>query len=145
MITKPFVGVLLMLCAGSASAVQVDCVKVSDGWARLPPGAASMTAGYMTLRNECPDAVRIVGARSAQFADVSVHETTLNDGVSRMQHVHEVPLARGASVEFKPGGLHLMLMQPVAPLQPAQQLQVTLQLHDGGEVRVPLAVRGSAR
>lgn len=58
MITKPFVGVLLMMCAGAASAAAAvpECVTVSQGWVRLPPSptAAPMTAGYGVIRNGCP-------------------------------------------------------------------------------------------
>ena len=99
MITKPCVGVLFALCAVAASGVAlaapVECLQLKDGWARLPPSAAmKMTAGYGTIHNTCASAVTIIGARSAAFGDVSLHETTLQGDVSRMQHLHQ-PQHRG--------------------------------------------------
>ena len=107
MITKPFVGVLLVLCAAaaSASAAESGCVTVEQGWARLPPNPAMpMTAGYGVIHNGCSKAVAITGATSSSFNDVSLHETTITDGVSRMRAIDsvwaELSLARCASDKF---------------------------------------------
>ncbi len=142
MITKPFVGVLLVLCAGVASAAEVTCVQMAEGWARLPPGPGMpMTAGYGVIHNRCDAAVTITGARSSAFSEVSLHETTVVDDVSRMQHVHGLPIAAGASVELRPGGLHLMLMQGRAPLHKGQSLPLVLELEGGDEAVAALQVR----
>ena len=87
MITKPFVGVLFGICAWAVplvgSAATVTCLEVKEGWARLPPTASTpMTAGYGNIRNGCGKAVTVVGARSAAFADVSLHETRVQGDVS---------------------------------------------------------------
>ena len=146
MITKQFVGVLLTLCAGAASAAQLECVTLEQGWARLPASAAMrMTAGFGVIHNHCKQEVVVTGASSSQFAAVMLHETTEVDGVSRMRHVERLPVAPGASVEFKPGGLHLMLMDGSAALQEGQVLPLQLQLEDGAEVRGALTVRKQAR
>jgi len=142
MITKPFVGVLFVVCAGTASAADAGCVQVTGGWARLPPGpSATMTAGYGVIHNRCQTPVTVIGARSTAFADVSLHETTVVDDVSRMQHVHGLPIAAGASVELRPGGLHLMLMQGRAALEKGQTLPLVLELEDGNEAIATLQVR----
>ncbi len=147
MITKPFVGVLLLLCAGAASAATAvpACVTVQQGWARLPPNPAmAMTAGYGVIHNGCAKAVAISGARSASFGDVSLHETTIVDGVSRMRAVERLPLAPGARAELKPGGLHLMLMEGKGALKEGQVVPLQLQLEGGGEASVTLTVRKAA-
>ncbi|WMJ68314.1 copper chaperone PCu(A)C [Stenotrophomonas sp. 24(2023)] len=147
MITKPFVGVLFALCAGaaSASAAEVGCVTVEQGWVRLPPSAGMpMTAGYGLIHNGCAKAVAITGARSARFADVSLHETTIVDGVSRMRAVERLPLAPGARAELKPGGLHLMLMEGKGALKEGEAVPLQLQLEGGGEASATLAVRKAA-
>ncbi|WP_295571126.1 copper chaperone PCu(A)C [Stenotrophomonas maltophilia] len=148
MITKPFVGVLLVLCAAaaSASATEVNCVTVEQGWARLPPNPAMpMTAGYGVIRNGCDKAVVITGASSAMFGDVSLHETAIVDGVSRMRAIERLPLAPGARAELRPGGLHLMLMQGKGALREGQALLLRLQLEGGGEARATLTVRKAAK
>ncbi|MBA8681728.1 copper chaperone PCu(A)C [Stenotrophomonas tumulicola] len=148
MITKPFVGVLLAGCAFAApvAAAGAGCVQVKEGWARLPAVATMpMTAGYATVHNGCDQPVTVIGARSSSFGDVSLHETTVTDGVSRMQHVHQLPIAAGASVELKPGGLHLMLMQGKGALTEGQALPLVLELAGGEEVQGTLQVRAPNR
>lgn len=148
MITKPFVCVLLGLCAFAASASAVAdapaCVSLRDGWLRLPPAAMPMAAGYGRIRNDCREAVVVIAAGSKAFGDVSLHETTLVDGVSRMRAVERLPIAAGATVELKPGGLHLMLMQPEVPLSEGKVLPLRLSLEDGRKVDGQLQVRKAA-
>lgn len=145
MITKPFVCVLLGLCAfaTSAWAATPACVSLRDGWVRLPPGAMPMAAGYGQIHNDCREAVVVVAAGSKAFGDVSLHETTLVDGVSRMRAVERLPIAAGATVVLKPGGLHLMLMQPEVALKEGAQLPLRLSLGDGRKVDGTLQVRSA--
>ncbi|MFL9582658.1 copper chaperone PCu(A)C [Stenotrophomonas sp. AB1(2024)] len=143
MITKPFVCVLLGLyaAAASAGAAEPSCVTVREGWVRLPPPGVPMAAGYGEIRNGCIAAVTVVAAGSKAFGDVSLHETTLVDGMSRMRAVERLPIPPGASVVLKPGGLHLMLMQPEVPLAKGKQLPLRLSLEDGRKVDGVLNVR----
>ncbi|MCW6028614.1 copper chaperone PCu(A)C [Stenotrophomonas sp. SRS1] len=145
MITKPFVCVLLGLCALATSAVAAApaCVSLREGWVRLPPGAMPMAAGYGQIRNDCREAVVVVAAGSKAFGEVSLHETTLVDGVSRMRAVERLPIAAGATVALKPGGLHLMLMQPEVALKEGAQLPLRLSLEDGRKVDGTLQVRSA--
>lgn len=146
MITKPFVCVLLAMCAAAASATAAEpsCVTVREGWVRLPPPGVTMAAGYGEIHNGCRTPVTVVAAGSKAFGDVSLHETTLVDGVSRMRAVERLPIAPGASVVLKPGGLHLMLMQPEVPLAKGGQVPLRLSLEDGRKVDAMLAVRADA-
>jgi len=145
MITKPFVCVLLGLCAFATSAVAAEpaCVSLREGWVRMPPGAMPMAAGYGQIRNDCGKAVAVVAAGSKAFGDVSLHETTLVDGVSRMRAVERLPIAAGTTVTLKPGGLHLMLMQPEVALKEGAQLPLRLSLEDGRKVDGTLQVRSA--
>ncbi len=144
MITKPFAGVLLMsvalAAAAPACATESSCVRFSDGWIRFP-AMAHMAGGFGRIDNACKAEVAVTSVRSAAFKDVSLHETTQVDGVSRMRGIERLPVAAGKGVELKPGGLHLMLMDGVAPLQEGQRVPLLLGLSDGSEVRGELVVR----
>lgn len=119
-------------------------LRMVGGWVRTPPVAMPMMAGFGRIENACGEAVAVVGVRSGAFADVSLHETRIVDGVSRMRAVPRLAVPAGGSVELKPGGLHLMLMQPLGSLKPGDSLEVVLEL-DGGQTRaVELEVRPPA-
>ncbi|UKE56349.1 copper chaperone PCu(A)C [Xanthomonas graminis] len=111
------------------------------GWVRLPPNAAMpMAAGFGRLHNPCGQALAVVAVRSPAFAEVSLHQTTQVDGVSKMRELERLPLAAGADAVLKPGGLHLMLMQPAQPLREGASVPISFVLEDGREVRGALKV-----
>ncbi len=144
MITKPFACVLFAAASLAASvaaqAAESACVRLSDGWIRYP-AMAHMAGGFGRIDNTCKADVAVTSVRSAAFKAVSLHETTLVDGVSRMREVERLPVAAGKGVELKPGGLHLMLMDGAGPLQEGQRVPLWLGLSDGTEVRGELVVR----
>jgi copper(I)-binding protein len=109
-----------------------DCTpRVSDGWIRLLPGGMPMQAGFGRIDNRCPTPAVIVAARSAAYGSVELHESTLVDGISRMRQLPELRIAPDGAVVLQPGGLHLMLMQPRAPLKPGSRVAVEFELEDG--------------
>ncbi|HEY0504937.1 MAG TPA: copper chaperone PCu(A)C [Lysobacter sp.] len=125
----------LILSAASFGASARECApQVRDGWVRMPPAAMPMMAGFGRIENACGNPVVIVGARSPAFGDVSLHETRVVEGVSRMRALPELRIAPGQSAVLKPGGMHLMLMQPTTALQPNSKVAVEFTLKDGGKV-----------
>lgn len=145
--TAPLLVVLAGVLVGPAAASGTACLpKAEAAWIRVMPGRAMpMQAGYVRLRNTCAAPVAIVGARSDAYGDVSIHETRVVDGVGRMRAVPRLDLPRGATVEMKPGGLHLMLMQPKAGApEPGDRVRVELQLADGRRLPVGFEARTSA-
>lgn len=117
--------------------------RVVEGWLRSPPVPMPMMAGFARIENACVDAVAITGARSDAFGSVELHETTVVDGVSRMRAVDELPVAAGGHAVLEPGGLHLMLMRPVAPLAAGDVARVEFTLADGRSVGADFQVRAA--
>lgn len=133
------------LCAASVSAQARGCsARVVEGWVRLPPMAMPMMAGFGRIENPCATPLTIVGVSSPAFGDSSLHETRLVDGVSRMRAMPELRIAPDGNAVLKPGGLHLMLMQPHAPLKPGSKVVVEFKLKDGGVLRGELEARKPA-
>lgn len=102
-------------------------------WVRALPPGMHMTAGFGTISNPGGEAIELTAFSSPQFADVSLHRSETVDGVSRMREVPSLRVEAGASVELKPGGYHLMLMQPAAPLQAGQSVNLVMTAADGRE------------
>lgn len=106
--------------------------KVHDAWVRLVPGTdMPMDAAYAVIDNPCSTAAIITGASSPSYADVSVHESTLADGMSRMRPVDALRIEPNSQVELKPGGYHLMLMAPRMRPSAGQKVSILFQLQDG--------------
>lgn len=135
---------MLLTCAAlfAMPACARECAPaLRDGWVRLLPVAMPMTAGFGRIENRCPTPVTIVGVSSAAFDDVSLHETRMVDGVSRMRAVPELVVPANGTMTLQPGGLHLMLMQPRAPLRAGSRIAIDFALKGGGTLRGELVVR----
>jgi copper(I)-binding protein len=130
--------------AAPAPAETGQCLSVEDGWIRLPPAPRPMLAGFGRIASRCASGQVVTAVRSPRFADVSLHETTLVDGVSRMRAIERLPVAAGGAAVLQPGGLHLMLMQPDAVLAEGERVPLVLVLADGSEVPATLTVRKAA-
>lgn len=129
-----------------ASAILPACARecapqIREGWVRLPPVAMPMMAGFGRIENRCAAAVTIVGVSSRAFADTSLHETRIVDGVSRMRALPALRIAPGGGATLKPGGVHLMLMGPRAPLKAGSRVVVEFALQGGGTLRGEFVVR----
>lgn len=135
--------VLAALVVVASAGLSAQCLpEFKNGWIRIPPpGGMGMAAGFGQFHNGCTQPLKITAAKSSVFADVSLHETTQANGVSRMRAVPELALPVGKSVPLAPGGLHLMLMDPNAPLQEGAQVPVSFILQDGREIKVTLEAR----
>ena len=77
-----------------------------------------------------------VNQRAGSFA--LRHEGVFEDGVARMVGMDELALSPGATVEFAPGGKHLMLMRPGDDLD-----LVTLEFFAGDTVVLTVNVASS--
>ncbi|WP_331716790.1 copper chaperone PCu(A)C [Stenotrophomonas sp. MMGLT7] len=129
------------LCASSVG--PAGCLRLEAGWARAMP-AMSMAAGYGVLRNRCRYPVVVVAARSPDFGEVTLHESTQKDGISRMREIGRLPLAAGGEAVFRPGGLHLMLMRATGGLTEGARLRLSFELEDGSQAPAELRVARSA-
>lgn len=135
----------LLFAATAAQAAARECApEMKDGWVRLPPAAMPMMAGFGRIANPCPAPVVIVSASSPAFGEVSLHETRIIDGISRMRAVEQLRIVPEGGAVLKPGGMHLMLMQPHAPLKEGSKVVVMFKLQDGREILSELVVRKPA-
>ena len=142
----PWIAVSLCLLLPWQAASAAECVPVvRDAWIRLAPAGMPMHAGFARIANPCNAPVAIVGASSPHYARIDMHETRLENGVSSMRARAEVRVPARGQVQFKPGGLHWMLMRPTAGLQAGQTVAVMLHLADGNRLEKSFVVRQAGR
>lgn len=123
-----------LICWGAAGTALAEPRLAFDAaWVRALPPGMHMTAGFGTISNPGSEAIELTAFSSPQFADVSLHRSETVDGLSRMREVPSLRVEAGASVELEPGGYHLMLMQPAAPLQAGQSVNLVMTAADGRE------------
>jgi len=83
---------------------------------------------------------QLLSASSPAAGEVQLHEMAMEGSVMKMRQVKDIPVPAGGSVELKPGGLHLMLMNIKAPLAAGESVPVKLKFAKAGEVEVKMPV-----
>lgn len=137
----PLALVLLVLCGAAGAS---GSLSISAAWIRTPPPGMRMLAGYAVLHNNGDQAIAVTGAASADFSGVSLHESSESNGVARMRALDRVDVPALGSLALKPGGMHLMLMQPRRDLKAGDRVAVRLQTADGREIAADFVVRDDA-
>ncbi len=90
---------------------------------------------------------KLVNAASPAAGIVEVHEMAMKDNVMAMRAIDALPLPAGKTVELKPGGYHVMLIDLVKPLQAGDKVPVTLTVvgKDGKKSSVEVKAEVRAR
>ena len=128
------------LAADLAAGSQAPGLVAENAWIRAAPGSQS-AAAYLTLRNVSSAAVTITAVSSPAASHVMVHESTVQAGQSRMRPRPQLVVAAGQTVEFRPGGLHVMLEGLSQPLTVGQSVPLIVTSADGSSLRVMASVR----
>jgi copper(I)-binding protein len=126
----------LLLFILTACAADEAPLVATDIVIKAPMPGMRISAGYLTLHNNSDAAITITKISSPQFGANEMHETRIEDNVSRMVALAEVTIAAGSAVSLEPGGKHLMLMRPADDLD-----VVTLDFHAGEDVILTLATK----
>ena len=97
----------------SACSVENTPLVATDIVVARPLPGVRMGAGYLSLTNATSQRILITKVMSPNFESVEMHESVLEDGISRMYKLGEVAILPGQTVHFEPGGMHLMLRNPL--------------------------------
>ncbi len=129
-----------LLLAGGAHASAADHVRASHAWLRVLPGALPAGA-YVTLHNDGNQPVALSGANSTIYADVMLHHSSTEGGMSRMTMVDALTVPAHGTAVLAPAGYHLMLMQARAPVKPGDTVKLMLQFTDGSTLATDFIAR----
>jgi copper(I)-binding protein len=133
---------LALALAGTAQAqtVKADPLTLSNLQLRATPAGMPTGAAYLTIENHGKIADTLVGIECACARSAMMHRTETKNGVSSMSMVGELAIPAGGKVEFKPDGLHVMLVGLKGPLTAGRTQVMTLRFRKAGKVMAPFRV-----
>jgi len=140
------VAALALWAAALASPVLAHQFKVGGltivhPWSHATPKGAPVAAGYMVLRNDGAEPETLIGGETEAARAMQVHEMTMDGGVMKMRELKGgLTIPPGGSVELKPGGYHIMFLDPVKPFVPGEMVKATLIFEHAGKVPVEFLV-----
>lgn len=127
--------VLLAAAPAAAHETKAGAITVFHPLLRASIGKTPTTAGYMTLRNAGKTPDRLVSVSCPCAAKVEAHAVSMSGGRMTMRPAGPVTVPAGGAVEFKPGGMHLMLTGLKAPVEAGAMQELTLVFERAGPVK----------
>lgn len=114
---------------------------VYNAWIR-PTVQGQNGAVYFLLNNYSAEADELVAASSNITDSVEIHESSMVEGtdVMQMNQVFSVPLNGGSEVTFKPGGLHIMLVDVKREIKNGETVEITLHFKKHADIPVNVSV-----
>ncbi len=120
---------LIALSALVGGAAFAQNVTVADGWVRATVQGQKATGAFMKITAK--DAAKLVAGSSPAAGVVEIHEMKMEKDVMKMAALpNGLDLPSGKTVELKPGGYHVMLMDLKAPLAANSTVPVTFTFQD---------------
>lgn len=119
-----------------------NTIQITDGWVR--PGKTGMTtAAFFTIENGTALNDSLLSVESDVTDDTQMHESfEMEDGMMGMRPVGLIPVGAGEKVELKPGGLHIMIIQPYKDIAEGDSVHFTLTFVELGDMEIALPVVG---
>ncbi len=123
----------------------------SGAWARPTPAGATNGVIYLELSSDVRDALVAANVPTdiAQRAELHTSDAAgagghqhgaVSSGIVTMEQVAEVVIEAGATVEFRPGGNHIMLVGLADPLERGDTFTATLRFSSGRTLDVAVTV-----
>ena len=99
-------------------------VEVKDPWMRATVDQQKATGAFMRLT--AAQKSRVVQVTSPVAGTAGIHEMSMVDNMMRMRPVDALELPAGKTVELKPGGFHVMLLDLKQTIKEGDVVPLTL-------------------
>jgi copper(I)-binding protein len=85
-------------------------LMVTDAYMPAVPTVSRTAAVYLKLENNSLSKIILSGVSTTIAKHAMFHQTVESDDLVKMKHLSSLEINPGKSVEFSPGGKHIMLM-----------------------------------
>ena len=110
-------------------------LKITNQWFR-PAVKGMNTALYFTIENNTYQTDTVYSVKTSIAGMVRIHETFEKDGMKGMRPVKFVVVKPHSKVEFKPGGLHVMVMNLNKDLEKNSSAEFELYFKQIGKIKI---------
>ena len=110
---------------------------ITHAWVKTTVPGSRVSAAYMSIKSAKP--LKLVKAETPVAGLAEIHNMSMKDGVMEMKAMDVVEIPANKSVEFKPGGLHVMLMNVAKPIKPGDKVPLVLTFE--GPDKKPVVVK----
>lgn len=135
-----FLLIISLLAACQPAKISTGVLDVKNIWAR-PAASGDNGALYFMIENGTTQADTLLAVQSDIADAVELHQSEMEGDNMSMHQQDTVVVPAGGTVEFSPGGLHVMLVGLTRELKAGDTFDVTLKFEAAGEKVVTVTVK----
>jgi periplasmic copper chaperone A len=114
-------------------------LQFDNAWVRPTLAGKNATAAFMDITNIAETDCTLTSVL-VEGAVAEIHNTVEEDGTLKMRKQSSVVIPAGKTVHFKPGGLHIMLMEIPHPVTEGATALLSLFFADKTSMALPVQV-----
>lgn len=138
---KRIFGLLAMAALALSGCKEKPVLNVTDVSVRLPAVPRGPAAAYFIVHGG-PAADRLLEVTSENAIRAEMHESAASGGMATMKPIEGgVEIPANSTVEFKPGGKHVMFFDVNPALQPPRGMPITFIFAGGDRIVVNAALK----
>jgi copper(I)-binding protein len=133
-----FAGVLTLATSSAfAHGYKLGSLEIGHPWARATPKGAAVGGAYLKVTNTGTTPDRLVSGSTDVSGRFEIHEMSMDGSVAKMRQLKDgLEIKPGETVELKPGGLHIMLLDLKQPIKQGDHVKGTLTFEKAGKIDV---------
>ncbi len=131
------------LVAFSAAAMAQSTIDIKDPWVRATVAQQKATGAFMQLTAKSDS--KLIEAKSPVAGVVEIHEMSMDKDVMKMRQIPGLALPAGKTVDLKPGGYHVMLMDLKAQVKEGDVVPLTLVFEGKDGKRESVEIKAAAK
>lgn len=121
----------------------VGDLRLKSPFARATLPNQPVAGAFLMITNTGSEDDVLVGVSSPVSERGEIHEMAMDGDTMTMRELADgLVIPAGETVELKPGGYHLMLMELKQPLVEGETVEVSLEFQKAGTVTIPFAIMG---
>lgn len=122
---------------------KVNTPIISNVWARSSIASNPNSAAYLNFQNNSDNEIKIIAASAPSIANnVELHNSFVDEnGISRMVTLSKVAIPARSNIEFKPGGLHIMLFDLKRQLKKGEKFDLSLMIENGEPINLECEIK----
>jgi len=125
-----------------ASCSQNKTIFLESAWIR-PGIKGNTTAGYFVVVNPTNQSDKLVSVSGIASKRIEIHMTTMENDVMSMHEQDFIEIPEKSKVEFKPQGLHIMLLDLTDDIIEGGQVEITFQFEKAGLITQTFDIKTS--
>jgi hypothetical protein len=115
-------------------------ITVSNMFARATPGAATVGAAYLRVRNTGDTPLALITLRGDVAKRIKLHGMKMEDGLMKMEPLDYIMIPSGGTITLQPSGRHVMMTDLAQPLVEGESFPLTLLFDTGMEMTVSIPI-----